>query len=92
MNTTCTGTIQSINELVNILWDTGVTQYLISRKMAEHLGNSFTRFLIPYRNIMLGNSKQIRISEAVKLTVQVQGHYLEFVCYVLPFHGENQNF
>ena len=35
MHATCTGTIQGINQLVNILWDTGATQCLISGKMAE---------------------------------------------------------
>ena len=35
MHAICTGTIQGINQLVNILWDTGATQCLISGKTAE---------------------------------------------------------
>ncbi len=35
MHATCTGMIQGINQLVNILWDTGATQCLISGKMVE---------------------------------------------------------
>ncbi len=48
------------------------------------MGNSFTRFPVLYRKVTLGDSKQISIAEAVKLTVQVQGHYLELVYYVFP--------
>ena len=84
MHAMCTGTIQGINQLVNILWDTGATQCLISRKMAEQMSSSFTRFPVPYRKVTLRDSKQISIAEAVKLTVQVQGHYLELVCYMFP--------
>ncbi len=46
------------------------------------MGNTFTRFLVLYRKVTLRESKQISIAEAVKLTVQVQGHYLKLVCYV----------
>ncbi len=84
MYATCTGTIQDINQLVNILWDTGAIQCLISGKMAKQIGNTFTRFPVLYRKVTLGDSKQISIAEAVKLTVQVQGNYLELVCYVCP--------
>ncbi len=48
------------------------------------MGSTFTRFPIPYRKVTLGDSKQISIAEAVKLTVQVQGHFLELICYVFP--------
>ncbi len=84
MHATCTGTIQGINQLVNILWDTGATQYLISGKMAEQMGSTFTRFPVLYRKVILRDSKQISIAGAVKLMVQVQGYYLELVCYVFP--------
>ncbi len=84
MHATCTGMIQGINQLVNILWDTGATQCLISGKTAEQIGSTFTRFPVPYRKVILGDSKQISIVEAVKLMVQVQGHYLELICYAFP--------
>ena len=48
------------------------------------MGSTFTRFPVPYRKVTLGDSKQISIAEAVKLMVQVQGHFLELVCYVFP--------
>ncbi len=84
MHAMCAGTIQGINQLVNILWDTGATQCLFSGKTAQQMGNSFTRFPVLYRKVTLRDSKQISILEAVKVTVQVQGHYLELVCYVFP--------
>ncbi len=52
--------------------------------MADQMGSTFTRFLILYRKVTLRGSKQISIAEAVKLTVQVQGHFLELVCYMFP--------
>ncbi len=52
--------------------------------MAQKLDNTFTRFPVLYRHATLSDSKQIKIEEAVKLTVEVQNYLLELICYVFP--------
>ena len=84
MNATCTGVIQEINQMVNILWDTGATNCIISEQTLRKMGTKIPRFALPHRFVTLGNKHKIAITEAAKITVEIQKHMFELICYVFP--------
>ena len=64
---------------VNALVDTGATQSLINHRFLKEndFMNKYPRYDVPPKPIVIGDGSSIEVKEAIKFTVELEGHMYE---------------
>ena len=85
-NSNCKGVLAD-DTPVRILFDTGATKAMINKKLyaKSSLLHSYPLFKFPTQKIRVANDQIIKVSEALKFPITIDGHLFEFVAFLMPF-------
>ena len=74
----------------NTLIDSGATKSIISagflKKHPET--NSYPRYQVPARKLIVGSGKHIMINECIKITGSIEGHNFEIIAIIIPIYND----
>ena len=75
---------------VRTLFDTGATKSMFNKKFYKEngLAQTYPTISIPTVRVKVGNDQTIIVKEVIKIPINLEGHMIEFIAFLLPFSAD----
>ena len=73
---------------IQVLFDTGATVSLVSRKLVELNNNVLKPLVIPKQRIVLGDGREYLVEHACRVMLNIDGHLFEIIAWIIPMSSD----